>query len=45
VNVAQAVAAHTGVDLRRGEIGMAKHFLHRSQVGATVQKMSGERVP
>ena len=44
MNVSQAISAHTGVDLRRGEVGMSEHFLHRAQIGATIQKMSCKRM-
>src|SRR5216683_6086058 len=35
---------HMGVDLRRGDIGMAEQRLHHPQVGAVVEKMAGESV-
>ena len=33
---------NVGVDLRGGDIGVAKHGLHRSQIGAAFQQMSGK---
>jgi hypothetical protein len=32
------------VELRGGEIGMAEHLLDRTQVGASLEEVSGERV-
>src|SRR4029077_20800556 len=34
-----------GVDLRRGDVGVAEQSLYHAQVGAVVQEMASERVP
>ena len=40
----QALLQHMGVDLRRGNIGMAEQRLHHAQIGAVVQQVAGEGV-
>ena len=37
--------ADVGVDLGRAEVRMTKEFLHRSEVGTTVEQVGCERVP
>ena len=32
------------VDLRRGQVRMPQHHLHRAQIGAVIQQMGGKRV-
>ena len=44
-HASQALPAHVGVELGRGEVGVAEKFLYSTKVGTAVQKMSGERVP
>ena len=45
VQLDQAGAAHVGVDLRRGDIGVSEHGLHRAQIGATLDQVGGKRMP
>ena len=40
----QPFRLHMGVDLRRGNIGMAEHLLHRAQVGAMSKQVRGKTV-
>ena len=40
----QALVKHMGVNLCRGDIGMAEHLLYRTQIGAMVQEVAGEGV-
>ena len=40
----QALVEHMGVDLRRGDVGVAEQFLHDAQIGAVLQQMAGEGV-
>ena len=42
---AQPVALYMGVDLRRGDIGVAKHLLNATQIGTMIEQMAGEGVP
>jgi hypothetical protein len=42
--IAQSRVEDMGVDLGRGDIGMAQQRLDRAQVGAVLQKMRGEGV-
>ena len=44
VNVAEPLATHLSVDLCGGEIRMTEQFLHRTEIGTAVEKMSGEGV-
>ena len=44
VNVAHALTTDSGIDLGGGEIGVTQHFLHSTQIGTPVQKMSGKGV-
>src|SRR4029079_14484370 len=41
----EAFLQHMGVDLRRGDVGVAEQGLYHAQVGAVVQEMARERVP
>jgi hypothetical protein len=43
-DVAQALAAHVGVDLRGGEVLVTEELLHAAQVGAAVEQVGGEGV-
>ena len=38
----QAFFQNMGIDLRRGNIGVAEQRLHHAQVGAVVQEMAGD---
>src|SRR3954471_24817739 len=38
----QALARHMGIDLRRGDIGVAEQELHHAQVGAMVDEVRRE---
>lgn len=40
VNAPKVFAVDVGVDLRRRNIGVAKHFLYGAKVGATFEKVS-----
>ncbi len=40
----QAVLRDMGVDLGGGDIGVAEHGLHASQIGAALDQMGGEGV-
>src|SRR5215208_37398 len=44
VDGAQVLAVDVGVDLRRGDVGVAEHLLHGAQVGAALQQVGGEGV-
>ena len=44
VNLQQALDVHVGVDLRRGERGVAEQFLDDAQVGPGFQQVGGEGV-
>src|SRR5206468_6814116 len=41
---AEVVPIDVGVELRRGEVGVAEHFLHGAQVGPALEQMGGERM-
>jgi hypothetical protein len=45
VNGAKEFPVDVRVNLRRGNIGVAEHLLHRSQIGAALEQMSCERMP
>ena len=45
VNAFEAVLVDMGVNLGGGDIGMAEHFLHDTQIGPAAEKMRGERMP
>ena len=45
VDRAEVIPIDMGVDLRRREIGVTQHLLHRAQIGAALQEMSGKGVP
>src|SRR5690242_359698 len=36
---------YVGVELRRREVRVSQHLLHRAEVGATFEQVCGERVP
>jgi len=44
VGLGQVLEVESGVHLRRGDVGVAEHRLHRAQIGAVVQKMGRKRV-
>lgn len=44
VHVRQMLKVEVGIDLGGGQIGMAKQFLHRTQIAAGLQHMGGKGV-
>jgi hypothetical protein len=42
VNLFEADAVDMGIDLGRGDIGMAQHGLNRAKIGAALQQVRGE---
>jgi hypothetical protein len=44
IQLSTAAVGYVGVQLGRREIGMAEHFLNRSEVGASLEEVSRERV-
>ena len=44
INLFNALFGHVGVNLRRGNIGMAEHHLHGAQVGAVLEQVRGKGV-
>ncbi len=44
MHLLQAFLIDVGVDLRRGDVGVAEHFLDHAQVGTVVQQVGGEGV-
>ena len=44
MNCLQPLLVDMGIDLRGSYIGMAKHHLHRAQVGSVGEQVGGERV-
>src|SRR5882762_990455 len=44
VHGAEVIPIDVGVELRRREIGVSQHFLHGTEVGATLEQVRGERV-
>src|SRR6185369_12903978 len=44
VDRAHPLLQHMRVDLRRRQIGVAKHHLNGSQIGTTFEQMGGERM-
>src|SRR5690242_8261583 len=40
----QSRSHYVGINLRRRDVSMSQHHLHTTQVGATLQQMSGEAV-
>ena len=42
IDVLQLLFHKLGIDLRRGDIRMAEHFLDRMDIGAVFQKMCGK---
>ena len=45
VGVAEAFLGDVGVDLGRGEGGVAQKGLHAAEIGPVVEKMGGEGMP
>ena len=39
INLGQMLKVEVGIDLRRGNAGMAKHLLHRAQVAGRLQNV------
>jgi len=44
VQLAPTPIGYVGVQLGRGEVGVAEHLLDAAQVGAAFEQMRGERV-
>ena len=44
-DMSQPFPADVGVDLGRGQVGVAEKLLHGTEVGAAVEQVGGERVP
>ena len=44
VDFGQMLEIEMRVDLRRGNTGVAEHFLHRAQIAGGLQDMRGKRV-
>ena len=42
MNLFQPAPFNMGIDLRRGNIRMTEHRLHRAQIGTPFKQMSGE---
>src|SRR5580704_19292849 len=45
INLLQSFFDYVRVNLRGGYIGMAEHHLHRTEIGAAIEQMSGKAVP
>ena len=45
VDLPQVLPVDVRVDLRRRNVGVAEHFLHRAEVGAALEQVRRERVP
>ena len=45
VGITQSFDGDVGVDLGRGEAGVAQQFLHRSKIGAPIEQVGRSRVP
>lgn len=45
VDVREMLEIERGVDLRRGDAGVAEQFLHGAQIAARLQHVRGERMP
>ena len=45
VELDQSGTAHLGIDLRRGDVGVAKHRLHGAQVSPVLDEVGRKRVP
>ena len=45
MNRFESLLVDVGVNLGRGNIGVAEHFLDDAQVGAVAEQMRGETVP
>ncbi len=44
VHFLQILPIHMRIDLRRGDVHMAEHFLYGSEVGAAFEEVGGEGV-
>jgi hypothetical protein len=44
VYIAESLATDAGIDLGRAQVFVSEKFLHSTQIGTSVQKMSRERV-
>src|ERR1700691_5662888 len=45
INLLQSFFDYVCVNLRGGYIGMAKHHLHRTEIGAAIEQVSCKAVP
>ena len=45
VHLLQTALVHMGVNLGRGDVGMAEHFLNYPQVGPMIQEVRGKGMP
>jgi len=45
MGILQPCLVHVCVDLRRGDIGVAEHFLDHAQVATVVEQVRGKAVP
>src|SRR6204780_3943671 len=45
INLLQSYLDYVRANLRGGYIGMAKHHLHRTEIGAAVEQVSRKAVP
>ena len=44
IQLATALVGYVGIELGRGEIGMAEHFLNRSQICSSLEEVRSKRV-
>ena len=44
IQLPTALVGYVGIELRRGEIGVPEHFLNRSQVCSSLEKVCGKRM-
>src|SRR3954469_11578754 len=45
IDFEQTIGVNSGVDLRRGERGVAEQFLDGAEIAAAPEQMGGERMP
>ena len=45
MQVFEVIACHVGINLSRGDVGMAQHGLNRPQIGAAFQQVARKGVP
>jgi hypothetical protein len=45
VDAGEMLKIKVGVDLGRGDVGMAQEFLHAPQILTRLEQMGGERMP